>query len=185
MQHDQSSRPGSQPGGLGEPSVRDATVDDLPAITRIYNWTIVDNHVSFDTDPYTDESRLSWWQARSPQLPCLVAELDGAVVGVSYASWYRPKLGYRTSMETTIVLDTDHLGHGLGTLLLGSMLDRLASDGVHRAIAIIAMPNDASVALHLKLGYREVGTLTEVGTKNGTKWDTTLFEYDLTDHQPV
>lgn len=159
--------------------VRDATAQDLGDITRIYNWTIIDNHVSFDTEPYTDESRLAWWNARDPQLPCLVAELDGRVVGVTYASWYRPKLGYRTTMETTIVLDTDHLGRGLGTRLLGALLDRLAIAGVHRAVAIIAVPNDASVALHLRLGYRDVGTLTQVGTKLGRKWDTMLLEYDL------
>lgn len=168
---------------MAGPIVRDATSGDLPAITRIYNWTIVDNHVSFDTAPYDDASRAAWWEARSAELPCLVAEIDGTVCGVSYASWYRPKLGYRTTVETTIVLDTDYLQRGLGTLLLSTMLDRLAAKGFHRAIAIVALPNDGSVALHQRLGYRSVGTLTEVGHKLGQKWDTAMFEYDLASRQ--
>jgi len=134
--------------------IRDATVDDLPEITRIYNWTIIDNHVSFDTEPYDDARRRAWWEARDPELVCLVAEIDGAIAGVTYSSWYRPKLAYRSTMETTIVLDLDRRGRGLGAQLLGAMCERLADQGVHRAIAIVALPNDASVALHHKLDYR-------------------------------
>ena len=162
--------------------VRDATADDLDEITRIYNWTIVDNHVSFDTEPYDRARREAWWEARDPELPCLVADDAGTVLGVTYASWYRPKLAYRSSVETTIVLDTEHLRRGIGSQLLGSMLDRLAAAGFARAIAIVALPNDGSVGLHLRLGYRDVGTLTEVGTKLGQRWDTMLLEYDLTAH---
>lgn len=160
-------------------AIRDAVLADLAAITRIYNWTIVDNHVSFDTEPYDDTSRLAWFNARDPQLVCLVAELDGIVAGVSYSSWYRPKLAYRSSMETTIVLDVDHRGRGLGELLLGALTGRLADQGVHRAIAIVALPNDASVALHHKLGYTTVGILTDAGHKLGRYWDTMILEKQL------
>ena len=163
--------------------IRDAAVEDLDAITEIYNWTIVDNHVSFDTEPHDPDSRRRWWEARATELPCLVAELEGQVVGVTYASWYRPKLGYRSSVETTIVLRLDARGRRIGTRLLGQLLNRLASGGFHRAIAIIALPNDASVGLHRRLGYREVGVLTQVGTKMGRKWDTMLLEYDLHSHR--
>lgn len=156
--------------------IRDAVEADLPRITEIYNWTIIDNHVSFDTEPCDDSRRMRWWMDRPADLPCLVAEVRGDVAGISYASRYRPKLAYRSSAETTIVLDQAHLGRGLGTRLLGAMVDRLSAADFHRAIAIVALPNDASIALHHKLGYRTVGVLTDVGTKMGERWDTEILE---------
>lgn len=159
--------------------VRDATEADLERITAIYNQTIVGSHVSFDATPYDADRRLRWWQERSPELVCLVTEIDAEVVGVAYSSWYRPKDAYRSSMETTIVLDSSATGRRLGTELLAALLARLAAQGLHRAVAIIALPNDASVALHRALGYREVGTLTEVGHKLGRFWDTMILEKEL------
>jgi phosphinothricin acetyltransferase len=160
--------------------VRDATPADFQRINEIYNWTIIDNHVSFDTEPFDLEKRHAWWEARDPELVCLVGEEGGKVIGVAYSSWYRPKLAYRSSVETTIVLDTDHLGNGYGSALLDALLDRLTAQGIHLAVAIIALPNDASVALHRKLGYTDAGTLHEVGYKYSRYWDTLLMEKRLT-----
>lgn len=160
-------------------TIRDAGRGDFDRINAIYNWTIVDNHVSFDTEPFDLAKRTQWWESRDPELSCLVAEEAGEVIGVTYSSWYRPKRAYRSSMETTIVLDIDHLGRGLGTQLLGGLLERLTQQGVHLAIAIIALPNEGSVALHRKLGYEEAGILHEVGYKYGRYWDTVLMEKRL------
>ncbi len=170
--------------------IRDATEADLPAITEIYNWTIVDNHVSFDTEPFDLERRTAWWRSREPELPCLVAvatadddgpTVEGTVLGVTYASWYRPKLAYRSSAETTIVLAEAAWGRGIGTELLGALCERLTVEGFHRAIAIVALPNESSIALHHKLGYRTIGVLSEVGEKLGSFWDTEILERPLGD----
>jgi len=160
-------------------SIRDATPDDFHRINEIYNWTIVDNHVSFDTEPWNLARRSEWWQDRSPELDVLVATSDDRVLGVTYSSWYRPKMAYRSSVETTIVLDQAALGRGIGSALLGALLDRLRTHSFRRAIAIVALPNDASVAMHRKLGYVTVGTITEVGYKLGRYWDTMLLEFRL------
>jgi len=159
--------------------VRDATPDDFERINTIYNCTIVDSHVSFESDPWDIARRREWWDGRPDGLDVLVAEIEGQVVGVAYSSLYRPKPAYRSSVETTIVLDTGYLGRGIGTALLGSLIERLRERGFHRAIAIVALPNEASIALHHRLGYRTAGTLTEVGYKLGRHWDTTLLEIDL------
>ncbi len=159
--------------------IRDAIPDDFERINTIYNWTIVDNHVSFEEEPWDLAKRLAWWEARPDGLDALVAEWDGEVVGVAYSSFYRPKPAYRSSAETTVVLDTAHLSRGIGARLLGALIERLRERGFHRAIAIIALPNDASIALHHSLGYRTVGTLTEVGHKLGRHWDTALLELPL------
>ncbi len=164
---------------MGATTVRVATEQDLGSICEIYNWAIIDNHVSFDTEPYTVENRLQWWRDREAELTCLVAEIDGEVVGVAYSSWYRPKAAYRSSMETTIALSAGARGQGVGTVLLGELLDRLATQGVHRAVAVVALPNEASIALHHKLGYQTIGVLTEVGYKLGRYWDTEILEKKL------
>ena len=159
--------------------IRDATADDLSRINELYNTTIVDSHVSFDVEPWAIDKRYEWWGSRGPELVCLVAEVDDEVVGVAFSGWWRGKEAYRTSMETTIVLSSSVHGRGLGRELLEALTDRLRDEGVHRAVAVIALPNEASVALHRKLGYREVGTLTEIGNKLGRYWDTLLMEKDL------
>ncbi len=159
--------------------IRDATPADFARINEIYNWTIVDNHVSFDLEAWDLARRREWWNSRPDDLDVLVAEWEGQVVGVAYSSYYRPKPAYRSSAETTIVLDTAYVRRGIGTALLGSLIGRVRARGFHRAIAIIALPNDASIALHHRLGYRSAGTLTEVGYKLGRHWDTTLLELDL------
>jgi phosphinothricin acetyltransferase len=161
------------------PVVRDATEADLERINAVYNQTIVDSHISFDTTPYDLERRRQWWADRDDALECLVAESSGEVIGVCYSAWYRPKSAYRSSVETTIVLDAVHTGRGIGAMLLGALLERLQSTGFHRAVAIVALPNEASIALHHKLGYRTVGTLSEVGHKFDRYWDTMILEKDL------
>ena len=159
--------------------IRPATRDDAEAMNTLYNPLIVDNYVSFAYEPFTLESRLAWWDARAPELPTLVLEVDRAVVGMSFASRFRPKEAYNSSPETTIVLDEAVHGRGWGTRLLGALVDELAERGFHRAEALISLPNDASVALHTKLGYRIVGTMTEVGFKMDRYWDAILMEKDL------
>lgn len=160
-------------------TIRDATPADFVRINEIYNWTIVDNHVSFDTEPWDLDMRRNWWESRSPDLDVLVADLDGKVVGVAYSSYYRPKAAYRSTAETTVVLDTAYLRRGIGRRLLGALLDRLRERGFHRAIAIVALPNEGSITLHEALGYRVVGTITAAGYKMGRYWDTTLLEAEL------
>jgi phosphinothricin acetyltransferase len=161
-----------------EATIRPATAADLSRINEIYNTYIVDSHVSFDTEPWTDERRAEWW--RHYQGRVLVA-VDGAgtVVGTAFAGPWRHKEAYRDSVETTIVLDAAATGRGLGSRLLDALLAQLTVEGLHRAYAIIALPNEASIALHRRLGYREVGVLDEVGRKLGSYWSTMIMERRL------
>lgn len=163
---------------MTEPRIRRATADDLDDITRIYDCYIVDSHVSFDTEPWSRQRRLDWWDDHQghPRLVVLVADLDGAVVGAAYSSWYRPKAGYERSVETSIVLDPATIGRGIGERLYGALLHELAAAGTHRAYAVVALPNDASVALHHRLGFRDIGTEDECGWKLGRYWSTLTLE---------
>ncbi len=163
---------------MTEPTVRRATEADLDGITAVYDQHIVDSAVSFDVEPWPRERRLAWWADHQghPRLVVLVAEVDGQVVGTSYSSWYRPKVAYERSVETSIVLDRAWVGRGLGRRLYGALLDDLAAAGTHRAYAVVTLPNEASVALHHRLGFRDVGVEDECGWKLGRYWSTLTLE---------
>ncbi len=162
---------------------RPATADDLPRITQIYNRYIVDSHVSFDTEPWSLEQRRQWWVLYEEGLgddgyPWIawVCEVDGYVVGASWASRYRLKAAYDSSVETTIVLDGDATGRGLGSSLYRALLGELDRRGVHRQYAIVALPNQASVALHHRVGFTTQAVQDEVGFKDGVYWSTMLLQ---------
>ena len=119
--------------------VRAATEDDVTGLNAIYNRYIVGSHVSFDTEPWTDDERLAWFRSRRSQgYPVLVATSDGMVTGATWAGPWRTKAAYRGATETTIVLAPDATGRGLGSVLLRALLDELAALGFRTAIAIIA-----------------------------------------------
>jgi phosphinothricin acetyltransferase len=102
-------------------------------------------------------------------LPWLVAESDGHIRGYAYATKWKARSAYRFSVETTVYL-ADGLGRqGLGSRLYEELFRLLKKQGIHAAIGGIALPNDASVALHEKLGMRKVAHFEQVGFKFG-KW---------------
>lgn len=158
--------------------IRAATDDDLPRLTELYNLYVDGSHVSFDVDPWTFERRQEWFATYSStgRHRVLVLETADGVAGVAWSSPFRPKAAYDTSVETTIVLDPAAIGRGLGKRLLTALLEELATEDVHRAYAIIALPNDRSIALHQRLGYRSLGIQHEVGRMYGRYWDTELLE---------
>jgi L-amino acid N-acyltransferase YncA len=162
--------------------VRAATSDDVPWLNRIYNTYIVDSHVSFDTEPWTDDERAAWFADRVARgYPVVVAERDGAVIGASWSGPWRDKAAYRTTVETTVVLAAGESGAGVGSALYRRLHDDLRSAGFRTAIGVIALPNEVSIALHRRLGYREVGVLDDVGFKDGRHYSTMLMQKDLRD----
>jgi phosphinothricin acetyltransferase len=94
-----------------------------------------------------------------------VLEQGGRVLGFAYAGTFRSRSAYRYSVETTIYLDREAQGKGLGTRLYEALIDRLRATPAHLLIAIIALPNDRSVGLHEKLGFEKAGHLQQVGRK--------------------
>lgn len=96
---------------------------------------------------------------------------DGTVVGYATSSPHRPKAAYQTSVETSVYCDPEATGVGVGTALYESLFAALAAEDVHRAFAGITLPNVASVALHRRFGFAEVGVFAEVGRKFGRYWD--------------
>lgn len=155
--------------------IRSATPDDLPAVVAIYNHHVLHTVATFDTEPRAADDfrdRLSG----DPSCPFLVADRGDTVVGYAVAGWFRRRPAYAGTRETSIYLAEDAQGEGLGTLFYRSLLDRLDDAGVRTEVAVIARPNEASEALHRRLGFRLVGVLTDVGDKFGRLIDTAWYQ---------
>jgi len=141
--------------------IREATEADLPAITGIYNSYVRHSHVTFDLEPFADRAE---WFGHYGTAPHWVL-VDDEVRGYATSSAWRPKPAYRSTVETSVYVAPAAVGQGLGRALYDALLTRCDEAGVHRCVAGIALPNEASVALHLACGFRPVGTFTEVGFK--------------------
>ncbi len=161
--------------------VRCAVVSDLPALTEIYNHYVVNTPATFDIDPFTVEARRDWFDHyRDCGRHRLLVAVDGdSIVGYASSSRFRVKPAYDTSVEVTVYLHPEATGRGIGSALYARLFDELHGEEVHRAYAGIALPNDASVALHRKFGFVEMGTMTEVGRKFGEWWDVLWMERSL------
>lgn len=146
--------------------IRPATAGDAIAICAIYNRYVTGTTISFEEEPVTpSEMARRIADVQSAELPWLAMLENGKLVGYAYATKWRVRPAYRTSVETSVYLDPQYAGRGAGTLLCRTLLDGLRRRGLHLAIAGIAQPNEASVRLHEKLGFIKVAHFSEVGRK--------------------
>jgi phosphinothricin acetyltransferase len=162
-------------------TIRRATRSDLTAITEIYNHYVEHTRVTFDLEPQSLENREEWFSLFNSTGPhqIVVAEVDDIVGGYACSTKMRPKPAYNTTVETTIYVHPQNIGLGLGKLLYEKLFDLLANEGLHRAYGVIAIPNESSIALHESLGFKHVGTLSEVGYKFDEFIDVAWYEKAL------
>jgi L-amino acid N-acyltransferase YncA len=157
-------------------TVRPATAVDLAGAAAIYDDQVRTGISTFDLEP----PPVSYWQhhlaSSEPGDHFLVAERDGEVVGFAYSSSYRPRPGYRYTRETSVYLAERARGQGLGRRLYDDLLAGLAADGIHVALALIALPNPPSIALHEACGFEHLGTMREVGRKFHRWLDTAWYQ---------
>jgi phosphinothricin acetyltransferase len=164
-----------------EPSIRAGHGADLPALTRIYNHYVGHSPVTFDTEPYTEQGRRPWLEQFSASGPhrLFVAESDGRVVGYAESHAFRSRAAYARSVESSVYLEPGVTGRGLGSRLYEALLSALRGARVHRVIAGITLPNDASLALHRRAGFEACGVMSEVGFKQGRYWDVQWLQLRL------
>ena len=158
--------------------VRPAVVEDVPAMMAIYNHYVEASHATFDVSPVSLENRLAWFEhfGASGPFRLLVAERDGEVVGYAGSGRFREKPAYATSVEMTVYVHPEMHGQGVGARMYEQLFDVLAAEPIHRAYAGITLPNPASVALHRRFGFRDVGIYDEVGFKLGQYWSVLWLE---------
>jgi phosphinothricin acetyltransferase len=161
--------------------LRLAMLDDLQALTALYNHYVETAPTTFDVEPFSVEARREWYNgfAAGTRHQLWVAEDAEQLLGFACSRPFRPKAAYLTSVESTVYCARGATGRGVGRALYGALFDALQGQDVHRAYAGITQPNPASEALHVAFGFREVATFSEVGRKLGRYWDVRWFEKSL------
>ncbi|MCA1832090.1 MAG: N-acetyltransferase family protein [Actinomycetota bacterium] len=161
--------------------IRAATRSDLPGLNEIYNHYVLNTHMTFDVEPITSDARSEWFSHydTTGRYRIFVAVEEGLVKGYASSSRWRPRQAYETSVETSVYLAPADVGLGLGPRLYEGLFRALEGEDVHRAYAGIALPNEASIALHERFGFRQVAHFTEQGRKFGRFWDVAWFEKSL------
>ena len=161
--------------------IRPVTQTDLPALLTIYNHYVVNTPISFDVEPRTLAQRQEWLDHFAPRgkYQCFVAVDDNALIGWACSAKFKEKEAYATSIETSVYCTPGQGGKGLGRRLYTTLFDALQGEDIHRAYGGITLPNEASVRLHLAMGFRHMGTYREVGRKFGKFWDVALYEREM------
>ena len=158
--------------------IRPSRDTDVAAITTIYSHHVLHGTGTFETDPPSAADMASRRaDVLSKNLPYLVAERDGELLGFAYCNWFKPRPAYRFSAEDSIYLADGARGQGLGARLLSALSEAAETVGVRRLIAVIGdSANAGSVGVHRSQGFTHVGVLKDCGWKFGEWRDVVLME---------
>jgi L-amino acid N-acyltransferase YncA len=162
--------------------IRDAVSADLPYVREIYNHYVLNSTVTFDESPMTLAAlRRKFAKVSELGMPFLVAENpSGQILGYAYVYPWKAKAAYRYTVENSIYLGPASSGKGLGKALLAELIDRSRDAGIKEIIAVIADRGaDASIALHRRYGFKEIGHMGRVGFKFGRWLGTILMQKSL------
>lgn len=161
-------------------NIRQATALDAAAIADIYNDYINNTTITFEEQSVdADEMQQRLEKVQALGLPYLVAIVDERVIGYAYATKWKERSAYRYSVETTVYLDNSVKRQGIGNALYHELLTQLRQLGINSAIGGITLPNAASVALHEKLGMRQVAQFKHIGCKFGKWLDVGYWQINL------
>jgi len=163
------------------PIVRPSRDGDIGAIAAIYAHHVLHGVASFEeVPPPVEEIARRRGDILARGLPYLVAERSGCVVGYCYAGPFRPRIGYRYTLEDSIYIDAAAVGRGIGRLLLTPLLARCTELGYRQMIAVIGGSETLpSIRLHQALGFTQVGVFSAVGFKFGRWIDSVLMQRAL------
>lgn len=147
-------------------NIRPATADDVPAIATIWNPMIRDTLVTFNSVERTEPEIVGMIAAaHGGHRAFLVSEKAGALLGFATYAQFRGGVGYRHSMEHTIILAPEAQGRGAGRALMSALEGHAAARGAHVMVAGVSSGNPGGRAFHAAIGYAEVAVLPEVGRK--------------------
>src|SRR5215831_587776 len=160
------------------PSVRTARAVDLAALTAIYNHYVVHTAITFDVRPLLPDERRPWFDEHheTGRHRLVVAEEGAELVGYASTNRWRPKAAYDTTVESSVYVRHDRVGRGLGRQLYSALFTAIAGEDVQAIVAGVALPNAASIALHGRCGFEQVGVFRGVGRKFDRLWDVAWFQ---------
>ena len=161
--------------------VRPSAAGDMPYISDIYAASVLTGFGTFEIEP-PDEMEMTARRNAilQQQLPYLIAEQDGEVVGFAYAGFYRPRRAYESTVENSVYVREDVHGAGIGKSLLSRLIKECQIIGKRQMVAVIGdSGNRSSIGLHRSLDFRLVGILEAVGYKHDRWVDTVIMQRNL------
>src|SRR5579864_6218447 len=162
-------------------TIRHATPADIPAITRIYAHAVMHGTASFELTP-PDEAEMTQRMRAifDGKFPYIVAEIDDAVAGYAYASWYRTRPAYRFTVENSVYVAHEMHRRGIGKILLQKLIEECTARGFRQMIAVIGDSDQAaSIGVHKACGFEPAGNLRSIGWKLDKWLDTPLMQLAL------
>ena len=146
--------------------IRPVTENDVQDICNIYNYFVKNTPISFEENAISNNEMEQRIATQSIDYPWLVYEDEGKVVAYAYVNKWKARSAYRFTLESTIYMSNDCTGKGIGTKLYQALFDELTTRTVRSVMAVIALPNPASIGLHEKMGFEKVAHFKEVGYKH-------------------
>lgn len=163
--------------GTSSIETRAATVEDVPAITEIYNQGIEERIATFEAEPRSVEAMEGWLAEHQGRYLAIVAEIDGQVAGWASVGQYRPRECYAGIGEYSIYIHRDFRGKGVGKVLLRALIAAAAEQGYWKLTSRIFVENVASRKLCEATGFREVGIYEKHAKLDGVWHDCVIVEY--------
>lgn len=159
--------------------IRTARESDLPELTDIYNYEVLNGTATFDVNPKEANERREWLNSHNrDNHPLIVAEVDGHTAGYASLSQYREKEAYAATVELSVYIGPDYRRRGIARALIGAILrEAREREDIHTVISVITGGNEASIRLHEEFGFTYCGTIREVGIKFGRYLD--IVNYQL------
>ena len=164
-------------------SIRPVKKEDSHRICEIYNHYVQNTCISFEEAPVPREEMEKRISTISSAYPYLIYETDGEILGYAYANRWKERAAYRYVAEVTVYIDKGHLGRGIGRILIKELLDNCKKQGFHALMAVIALPNEASIRLHEEFGFKKAAHFSEVGYKQNRWIDVGYWELRLWEAQ--
>lgn len=163
-------------------NIRIASTDDALELLEIYSPYVLHTAVTFEYEIPSGAEFISRMQNISEKYPFYIAEENQKIVGYTYASPFKSRAAYDWSVETSIYIDRQHHGKGIGKMLYQALENSLALQNVCNLCACIAYPNPGSIAFHETCGYKTVAHFNNSGYKEGKWYDMIWMEKTLTQH---
>lgn len=159
--------------------IRPAHIDDTEILLNIYNYYVLNTAVTFDIEPLSIQAFKDKLIHIKIDYPFIVYEEDGEILGYAYGSKFRPKPAYNYVVESTVYVKHDAHGKQIGTKLYTELLRLLKEANLHTVLGVLTIPNQASIKLHEKFGFKQVAHLKEVGLKFGKWQDVGIWQLKL------
>lgn len=161
--------------------IRPVERGDLARLTEIYNHYVINTPITFDLKPVTPDERAAWVNGHNDgaRYRLFVADDGGRLLGFAGTGRFRERAAYDTTVESTVYCAPEATGRGIGSIMYRALFDAIQNEDINRITAGITIPNDASIKIHGRFGFKQVGIYTENGRKFGRYWDVCWMERPL------